>query len=343
MGDAFVHSDKEDLSEYYIDNGEETTVKSVIWRPQSFCIGEERSLNWNDSSQLGLSDGELLKKLLISDESSIPRAVSKVSTSQYIFQRLLGAGSFSKVKLAVDRRTGDAVAIKILDSREVRQSARLQETLSREIEILRQIRHPNIVKLREATLMKDTICLVMDYVPGQELFQFVAQKKRLGEDETAKILRQVLIAIQYLHRHNVVHRDLKLENILVEMSGERYKVTLVDFGLARITNGNSLMTRCGSEEYAAPEVIMGDPYDGRLSDAWSFGVIMYACLIGSLPFNPENGKPRALAEKIVSASFRSPDERISITAAQIIRSLLVREPSKRMTIGELLCHPFFNV
>ncbi|PJF20021.1 hypothetical protein PSACC_00162 [Paramicrosporidium saccamoebae] len=327
----------------------ETTTTSSAWKPQSLynISADDKSQNYQidhvhlSSSHLVLSDGELLRKLLVTSDSSIPRAVSEASAGQYIFQRLLGAGSFSKVKLAVDRRTGDAVAVKMMDIDEVRQSVRLQETLSREIEILQRIRHPNIVRFREATLMKDTICIVMDYVPGQELFQYVARKKRLGEQETAKILREVLVAIKHLHQNNIVHRDLKLENILIDDRVGRVKVTLVDFGLARIVRNYPLMTRCGSEEYAAPEVIVGEPYDGRLSDAWSFGVIMYACLIGSLPFNPESGKPRALAEKIVSVNYRAPDERISSTAAYIVKSLLVREPNRRLTIGELLRHPFF--
>jgi serine/threonine protein kinase len=329
----------------------EMTVESSAWRPHSLyntLVDDELQNYQSDhvhlsNSHLVLSDGELLKKLLVASESPIPRAVSEASVGQYIFQRLLGAGSFSKVKLAVDRRTGGAVAVKMMDIDEVRQSARLQETLSREIEILQRIRHPNIVQFREATLMKGTICIVMDYVPGQELFQYVARKKRLDEEETAKILREVLVAIKYLHQNNIVHRDLKLENILVEDRVGRIKVTLVDFGLARLTRNYPLMTRCGSEEYAAPEVIMGEPYDGCLSDAWSFGVIMYACLIGSLPFNPESGKSRALAEKIVSVNYRVPDEHISSTAAHIIRSLLVREPNRRLTIEELLRHTFFAI
>lgn len=302
-----------------------------------------------------LSDGELLNLILVSREPSISRAISEATTGQYTFQRILGSGSFSKVKLAIDRRTGEEVAIKMIDAEEVYNNVRLQETLLREVDIMRKVRHSNIVHFREVTLLKDSICLVMDYVPGQELFQYVAQKRRLSEEEAARILREVLLAIHYLHQVGVVHRDLKLENILIDPQPGGVKVTLIDFGLARLVRGYPLITRCGSEEYAAPEVIAGEPYDGRLSDSWSFGVILYACLIGSLPFNPDNGRPRALAEKIVSVTYRyrrflylsmiyrSADERVSSTAANLIRSLLVREPNKRLTIGELLRHPFFTV
>lgn len=303
------------------------------------------------SSKSSLSEGELIRRLLKMSISptkevvQIPRAISEASANQYIFQRLLGSGSFSKVKLAIDRKSGEKVAIKMIDLQQIRQSPRLQETLVREIEILSQLKHPNIVRFREATLIQETICLVMDYVPGMELFQYVADRKKLTELETKEILYQVLQALHYLHLKGVVHRDLKLENILIDAQPGIIppRVTLVDFGLARLVRtGVPLTTRCGSEEYAAPEVIIGNPYDGRLSDVWSFGVIMYACLTGSLPFNPNPQRPRFLAERIVAVSYRGPEDITSSTAAQVIRALLVKEPTNRLCVSELLRHPWFR-
>lgn len=272
----------------------------------------------------------------------IPRALAEASSIRFVFQKLLGTGSFSKVKLAVDRHSGDFVAVKMIDTREIQSTPRLQQTLVREIEILKRVNHRNIVRFREATLIKDKICLVMDYVPGCELFQYVADQKKLKEQEASMLLRQLLEAVQYLHQNGIAHRDLKLENILVDTKLGGAKLTLVDFGLASVIMPEApFKTRCGSEEYAAPEVIIGDPYDGQHSDAWSFGVVMYACLTGSLPFNPDPARPRALAEKIVSASYRCPDDLMSLQAAHIIKGLLVREPACRTTISELLANPWF--
>lgn len=300
-----------------------------------------------------LTDRQVLQLVLSPDGPLYSRALLEDGGRRYIFQRLLGTGSFSKVKLAIDTRSGERVAIKMISAAEVRATARLQRTLFREVDILGSLRHPNIVGYREVTIIGDTICLVMGYVPGVELFQWVAERKRLGERETAAILGQVLLAMAYLHERGIVHRDLKLENILVEPAhgndGSVPQVTLIDFGLARMLRPSPseqlMCTRCGSEEYAAPEVIMGQPYDGRASDAWSFGVVMFACLFGSLPFNPETGRPRALAEKIVAASYHFPDDvhlTTSSMAVDLIRALLVREPAARPTIPNLLAHPWFD-
>lgn len=302
-----------------------------------------------------LTDRQVLQLVLSPDGSLYSKALLEDGGRRYIFQRLLGTGSFSKVKLAIDTKSGERVAIKMISAAEVRATPRLQRTLLREVEILGSLHHPNIVSYREVAVIGEAICLVMSYVPGVELFQWVAENRRLGERETAVILRQVLLALVYLHERGIVHRDLKLENILVETShaggNSTYpRVTLVDFGLARMlrsASGEQLMmcTRCGSEEYAAPEVIMGQPYDGRASDAWSFGVVMFACLFGSLPFNPETGRPRALAEKIVTASYRFPDDvhlTTSPMAVDLLKSLLVRDPAARPSVLDLLDHPWFN-
>ena len=280
-------------------------------------------------------DALLLAKLLSSDGGNS-------SLNRYNFQRILGTGSFSKVKLAIDSQTGDKVAIKMLDAREVRSTPRLQRTLARELRILQAVNHPNVVKFKETTAIENSVCLVMNYVPGVELFQYVAERKRLDEKETGRILKQLLLAIDYLHRNGIVHRDLKLENILLENMPTGPKITLIDFGLAKIAGKGSLLTtRCGSEEYAAPEIILGKPYNGQASDAWSFGVVMYACLVGSLPFNPDDRKPRLLAERIVSGIYKIPED-ISPDAKAILRSLLTTDTRQRVSIPELLANRWFD-
>lgn len=278
---------------------------------------------------------------------SPPSAGSGARSSRYIVQQTIGTGSFSRVKLALDTARGTRVAIKMIPLRDLAQSSRLRQTLCREVQVLRQIRHPRVVELVEALVVHESAWLVMEYVPGMELFQYVADRGRLPEAEARLILHQLAEAVQYLHQRGVIHRDLKLENVIVHTLGpaagkeDGVKITLVDFGLARLSERHeALLTRCGSEEYAAPEVILGVAYDGRLSDAWSLGVILYACLVGSLPFNPDSRRPRALSEKIVAGSYRLPSEYVSPEAAKVIAGLLQVDPRNRTSIPQLLQDPY---
>lgn len=281
---------------------------------------------------------QIRKVLALSDSKQRPNP-----RRHYRFVRTLGRGSFSQVKLAIEKETGDQVAIKIIDMADVEGSCRLQKTLLREIQILQRLDHPNVVRFRQVTLIgMSDICLIMDYVPGCELFDWVASRRRLTEAEAKPILRQILNAVVYLHANGVGHRDLKLENVLI-VPEPSLRVVLIDFGLAKmIAEGQKTMTRCGSEEYAAPEVIMGEPYNAFLADAWSFGVIMYACLVGSLPFNPDPQRPRLLSEKIIAASYRFPEGVLSLEATRIICGLLQRTPSQRSSLESLLSNPFFS-
>lgn len=284
-------------------------------------------------------DVELIKMIICAEQP-----VSTQQTSPYVIQRLLGVGSFSKVKLAVDGRTNETVALKMIPLTDIRASLRLRETLLREIQILRSVDHPNIVRFKEIVIMNDAVCLAMEYVPGVELFQHVSEQRKLDGQEAREILRQVLEALHYLHTQGIVHRDLKLENILIDTSGRRPWVKLIDFGLARKLTETStpLSTRCGSEEYAAPEIILGQAYDGRLADIWSFGVVMYACLIGYLPFNPDVNNPKALSQRIIQLNYRSPDGLMSSEAAELLLSILVKDPASRIRIPKILSSPFFN-
>lgn len=305
-------------------------------------VYDERLLCVHGNGGQDLPEEVLLDRIL-SGDSDYLRVVSKVSENQYVFGGLLGAGSFSKVRLALDRYSGQQVAIKLISLADIQRSVRLRKTLLREIHILRTIHHSNIASFFEVTVIGRSIGLVMEYFAGVELFQHVSESRRLGEGETKTILRQLLRAVEYLHGTGIAHRDLKLENILIQTNASSgIVVKLIDFGLARMLDpsGTAMTTRCGSEEYAAPEIILGQPYDGRLSDLWSIGVILYACLLGSLPFNPDAGRPRSLVDKIVQQNYRLVEGWISTDAVSMIRSLLVRDPLTRPTASQLLRHPF---
>lgn len=217
------------------------------------------------------------------------------------------------------------------------------------------IKHENIACFYQVIETPGQLCLLMEYVPGGELFQHVSSRQHLSEVETREIMHQLClgiricfityVAIEYLHASNIVHRDLKLENIIIDTNnkGEGLHIKLVDFGLARFSEAAALLTtRCGSEEYAAPEIIRADMYDGRASDVWSLGIILYACLIGVLPFNPDPKRPRALFKHICAAKYTIPPGTISPEAECLIKQILVSNPKERLTLAELQASLWMN-
>ncbi|KAF8949206.1 CBL-interacting serine/threonine-protein kinase 21 [Haplosporangium gracile] len=249
----------------------------------------------------------------------------KNTVGPYRLLHNIGQGSFSEVKLAVDTRTGDHVAIKVMSRAMVQSSDRLGISVRRESDLLKSIHHPNIVGFREVVETSLQMCIVLDYASGGELFEYVADKRAIASEQDIQcIFAQIVDAVDYLHQLNIVHRDLKLENVLLEPQTRaplRPKVKLTDFGLAKVIDMDSplLTTRCGSEDYAAPEIILGQPYDGREADIWSLGVVLYALLVGFLPFNMRPGMSRkSFLSMIAHAEFGFPGEKVLMTRASLM-------------------------
>jgi 5'-AMP-activated protein kinase catalytic alpha subunit len=253
----------------------------------------------------------------------------------YRISRTLGFGSFGKVKIGEHILTGHKVAIKVLNRKKVR-SMEMEEKVRREIKILRLFRHPHIIKLYEVVETTDDIYLVMEYVKSGELFDYIVEKGRLIEDEARRFFQQIISGVEYCHRNMVVHRDLKPENLLLDSRGN---IKLADFGLSNIMrDGHLLKTSCGSPNYAAPEVISGKLYAGTEVDVWSCGVILYALLCGSLPFDDEN-IPN-LFRKIKNGLFNLPNH-LSPHSRDLISKMLIVDPLKRITIPEIRQHLWF--
>ncbi|XP_013071403.2 serine/threonine-protein kinase par-1-like isoform X2 [Biomphalaria glabrata] len=197
---------------------------------------------------------------------------------------LLGKGSFARVELAHHSVTGCKVAIKIIDTRKLKEEYQ-KNNVQRESRILGQLRHPNIVRLYETLKATTLHCLVMEYASGGELQAFIKLQKdfRLSEDRGRPYIRQLVSALHYLHERGVAHRDLKMENIMLDTPKKNIK--MVDFGLSNTFSKDELMkTHCGSPEYAAPELFTPGEKYGLEIDIWSFGIVMYAMLVGKLPF-----------------------------------------------------------
>ncbi|XP_052155621.1 serine/threonine protein kinase OSK1 [Oryza glaberrima] len=255
----------------------------------------------------------------------------------YRIGKTLGIGSFGKVKIAEHILTGHKVAIKILNRRKIK-SMEMEEKVKREIKILRLFMHPHIIRLYEVIDTPADIYVVMEYVKSGELFDYIVEKGRLQEEEARRFFQQIISGVEYCHRNMVVHRDLKPENLLLD---SKCNVKIADFGLSNVMrDGHFLKTSCGSPNYAAPEVISGKLYAGPEVDVWSCGVILYALLCGTLPFDDEN-IPN-LFKKIKGGIYTLPSH-LSPLARDLIPRMLVVDPMKRITIREIREHQWFTV
>ncbi|KAG5536558.1 hypothetical protein RHGRI_024096 [Rhododendron griersonianum] len=254
----------------------------------------------------------------------------------YRMGKTLGHGSFGKVKIAEHLPTGYKVAIKILNRRKMK-SPDMEEKVRREIKICRLFVHPHIIRLYEVIETPTDIYVVMEYVKSGELFDYIVEKGRLQEDEARSFFQQIISGVEYCHRNMVVHRDLKPENLLLHSRGN---VKIADFGLSNVMrDGHFLKTSCGSPNYAAPEVVSGKLYAGPEIDVWSCGVILYALLCGTLPFDDEN-IPN-LFKKIKGGVYTLPSH-LSSGARDLIPRMLVVDPMKRITIPEIRQHFWFK-
>ncbi|ORX60335.1 Pkinase-domain-containing protein [Hesseltinella vesiculosa] len=203
----------------------------------------------------------------------------------YWLGRTLGKGSSGRVKLGYHKITGEKVAVKIISKSYLASSTSTERSVKREIAIMKLIQHPHILRLVDVIDLPESsnLYLILEYVQGGELFEYLVQQGRLSEIEARTYFRQIIFGIDYCHRHLICHRDLKPENLLLD---DHCNIKIADFGMASLQpSGAFLETSCGSPHYASPEVVAGIPYNGIASDIWSCGVILYALLCGHLPFD----------------------------------------------------------
>ena len=254
----------------------------------------------------------------------------------YILGKKLGQGTFGIVVMAKHDITGENVAIKILDKEKIsRESDKTR--LEREIKIMKSMYHNNIVHLYNVIENVRELFIVMEYISGKELFDYIINKKHLDEIESCKFYQQIISGIEYLGKTKVAHRDLKPENLLLD---SKKNIKIVDFGLSNTYFQNELLsTACGSPCYAAPEMLSGDKYSGINIDIWSSGIVLYAMLCGYLPFE-DNNNPR-LYKKIIKGDFETPDF-LSSSAVDLLHHILNVDPNKRYTIDQIKEHPWFN-
>ncbi|CAN2387810.1 Serine threonine-protein kinase SIK1 [Pristimantis euphronides] len=264
---------------------------------------------------------------------SAPRRPLRVGF--YDIEGTLGKGNFAVVKLARHRVTNTQVAIKIIDK--TRLDRANLEKIYREVQIMKRLRHPHIIRLYQVMETKDMIYLVTEYAKKGELFDYLTVRGRLSEEEARTKFLQILSAVEYCHSQNIVHRDLKTENLLL---CENMDIKLADFGFGNFyMEGRPLNTWCGSPPYAAPEVFQGKEYEGPLLDVWSLGVVLYVLLCGSFPFDGPNLP--TLRQRVLDGRFRIPYY-MSQDCEALLRRMLVVDPGKRLTIAQIRQQRWFQ-
>lgn len=255
---------------------------------------------------------------------------------KYELGRLLGEGTFAKVKLGRNIETGKNFAVKIIDKDMVKKN-NLMYQVKREISTMKLLKHPNIVQLYEVVASKKKIYLVLEYVNGGELCDRISYLGKLSEDESRKYFHQLMDAIEYCHTRNVSHRDLKPENLLLDGKGT---LKVSDFGLSVLDQRDAILsTTCGSPNYVAPEIILDKHYDGTAADIWSCGVILFEMLAGFSPFDDAN--IIKLYSKICNAEYSFPSW-FSFGSRRLIAKILDPRPKSRISIEKIYEDPWFR-
>nr|XP_027194566.1 serine/threonine-protein kinase BRSK2-like [Dermatophagoides pteronyssinus] len=251
----------------------------------------------------------------------------------YRLEKTLGKGQTGLVKLGVHCVTGKKVAIKIVNREKLSES--VLQKVEREIAIMKLIEHPHVLHLYDVYENKKYLYLMLEHVSGGELFDYLVKKGRLTPKEARRFFRQIISALDFCHSHLICHRDLKPENLLLD---EKNNIKIADFGMASLQiDGSMLETSCGSPHYASPEIIRGEKYDGRQADVWSVGVILYALLVGALPFDDDN--LRQLLEKVKRGTFHIPHF-VPPECQDLLRRMIEVDANKRITLSEVIRHPW---
>ena len=278
------------------------------------------------------------------------------------FLETVGAGSMGKVKLAKHHQTNEVCAIKIVnratkaflykeqtlpppknEQEVLERRKKLEKEINRDKRTIREaslgqvLYHPHICRLFEMCTMSNHFYMLFEYVSGGQLLDYIIQHGSLREHHARKFARGIASALQYLHANNIVHRDLKIENIMISTSGE---IKIIDFGLSNVFDKRKLLhTFCGSLYFAAPELLRATPYVGPEVDIWSFGVVLYVLVCGKVPFDDENSS--VLHEKIKQGKVDYPNH-LSIEVISLLSKMLVVDPSKRASLKQVVAHPWMN-
>lgn len=271
-------------------------------------------------------------------------------TSPYVFSAryrqtstVLGKGSDATVYEGIDTFTQRKVALKVMDVRaEIVTPARRQELAQRfrdEVNILSNLDHRHVIQLLDFKEEIDKLTIVFEYAAGGDLLDYIAKVVKLDEVDARRLMVTLVEALKYIHNSNVVHCDLKPDNILIRSKEDVADVIVTDFGFASFCEGATLSRRLGSPNYIAPEVLLGAPY-GVAVDVWALGVILYIMLLGCFPFYHTDHD--ILFNNIVFGQFTFRNQEISEEAKDLICRILVPDVARRYTLDQILDHPWMN-
>ena len=290
----------------------------------------------------------------------------------YKYGRLIGQGAFGKVNLGLNILTGRIVAVKSFNKNNSELTGDNMKKIKYETDLMKKLNHPNITKILEMFEDEKFFLIIMEYINGGNLFSFVKKRRKLSEKTAKFLFRQIILGIKYIHEQNIVHRDIKLENLLIDLNNN---VKICDFGIGRkIANKNQLLyDQCGTLMYMAPEILLSTKekgYEGFPVDIWSSGISLYIMLSGTLPFNYKNKKHKKNEnndeeeedeEESISSSkskskkndddnfelqynivYKEPKhiDNISDEARDLLKGLLNKDPKKRLTCEQILNHPW---
>ncbi|KAK2573445.1 Serine/threonine-protein kinase SIK3 [Acropora cervicornis] len=260
---------------------------------------------------------------------------SVVRIGYYNIEKTIGKGNFAVVKLATHCVTRTKVAVKIIDKSQLDQDN--LKKIFREVQVMKMLDHPHIIKLYQVMETDRMLYLVTEYASKGEIFDYLVSRGRMPEKEARKKFIQIALAVDNCHKKNVVHRDLKAENLLLD---ENFNIKIADFGFSNLfQEGKHLKTWCGSPPYAAPELFEGKAYCGPEVDIWSLGVVLYVLVCGALPF--DGSTLQSLRARVLDGRFRIPFF-MSTDCEHLIRHMLVRDLSKRYTMANIMNHKWVN-
>ncbi|GAB2282563.1 Serine/threonine-protein kinase srk2i [Dionaea muscipula] len=260
-------------------------------------------------------------------------------SDRYDFVRDIGSGNFGVARLMRDKVSKELVAVKYIE-----RGDKIDENVRREIVNHRSLRHPNIIRFKEVILTPTHLAIVMEYASGGELFERICNAGRFSEDEARFFFQQLISGVSYCHAMQVCHRDLKLENTLLDGSPAP-RLKICDFGYSKSSVYHSQpKSTVGTPAYIAPEVLPTKEYDGKIADVWSCGVTLYVMLVGSYPFeDPDEPKDfRKMIQRILSVQYAIPDQiNISQECRDLISRIFIGDPAARITIPEIKKHEWF--
>ena len=270
----------------------------------------------------------------------------------YLYGRLIGQGAFGKVNIGLNILTGRVVAIKSFNKQSLSTNGDNMKKILSETDLMKKLNHPNVTKILEMFEDEEYILIAMEYINGGNLFSFVKKRRKLSEKTAKFLFRQIVLGIKHIHSKKIVHRDIKLENILIDLNNN---IKICDFGIGRILKNEKqlLYDKCGTPMYMAPEILLSSKtkgYEGFPVDIWSSGISLYIMLSGTLPFNLKNNGSSDMSEESNNNNIelqysiinKEPKkiEKISDEARDLLRGLLNKNPKKRLNIEQILNHPW---